>query len=313
MTGRLARLGLSVAALAWWTRWPVPELSPSRLTYIPLGNSAADDPGLYWLGPFLPVDPRIWIWCLALAAFALALALQRTWLARIILALSAPFAIATGATYWVPAWTVWMLVARPAWWLAIIVAPFRSVAALPAILLAGRRWWLAAIGVVAVTALAGSHLIWHQLYIGLGWFPNPWGITYSDSSGAAASLAPYASARYEADLRGLFLSHVLSQPGWFVLQLIGKLGQALALAMPWVLLVPVVLTRRPRYALLLGATLLPMLLTVPTPDYAPGFLAACLVTIGDVGAWRQLLRRRGVPALAVERLQALEVPEIARP
>lgn len=280
----MRRVGLVALSLLYWTRFSVPDLSPSRIERLPIGDSLADDSGLYWLIPQvmrLGFDVHHAVWAVALAAFAVAVLVQRTPLTTFALIVSAPWYISAGGPYWISAWAVWMaLPSGPglAGAIGLAATPFRGAAGLPALAWAfarSGRWrrrlaaaGILGLGLAAVSSL-GSHVLWHSIYIGLGWFPNPWGITYSDWSGIAATSAQYASPEYEAALRSLVFQRIGERPDWFALQLAGKLAQALALAFPWCL---GVLFRRELW-LPFGMGLLPLVIVVPDGLYATGLLA----------------------------------------
>lgn len=64
------------------------------------------------------------------------------------------------------------------------------------------------------------------------------------------------------------------------------------MTLPWVLVVPLLVTRRPALLAPLAASLVPILLAIPTPAYATGWVAVVLYIASDPELWRSLLRRR---------------------
>lgn len=281
------RTALSALALAYWTRFPVPPLSPSREMRLPISDSLADDPGLYWIVPRLMewtgLDVHHAVWALALAAFAVAVLVQRSELQRFALIVLAPWWINYGGPYWIAAWVMWMALPagpRMAGAVGVLVTPFRAAAGLPALAWSFRSWKVGLVSVAAFLAIStlGSHVLWHQLYIGLGWFTNPWGIVYLDEAGMAATTAVYASPEYEAALRSLVIAHVLEQPAWFALQLVGKFGAALALVFPWCL----ALVLAPRLWIPAALALAPLVATVPIAEYSTGLSALSVYAVGEV-------------------------------
>jgi hypothetical protein len=66
---------------------------------------------------------------------------------------------------------------------------------------------------------SATHLFWHPMYLGLGYLPNRYGITWDDSYGARAALrqdprAVYPTARYEAVIRRLYVRVLKRDPGF---------------------------------------------------------------------------------------------------
>jgi hypothetical protein len=71
-----------------------------------------------------------------------------------------------------------------------------------------------------------SHGIWHALYLGLGWVPNPWGIIWDDRYGiqVAKSINPqvaYGTYDYFNIMKGLYLQLLMKAP-WAVLNVYGQ-------------------------------------------------------------------------------------------
>jgi hypothetical protein len=289
-------------ALLYWTRFPVPELSPSRTWRLPIGDTIADDPGLYWIvGPLMRgtgLDVTHAVWAIALAAFVVAALAQRTPLARFVLIVAAPAFIGLGGPYWIPAWAVFMALPHGpevSGLIAVLVAPFRGVAALAPLAWTFRSWRVGVAALVGVVLLGmvGSHVLWHSMTIGLGVFPNPWGLEYADEAGMALTLERYASPEYESALRAYFISRVLERPDFFVIQAFAKVGLTLALTMPWCL----ALAFTPRLWLPALAALAPCVLVAPFPAYASGLLAVSVFALGS-GDHARILRASRVPAHA---------------
>jgi len=72
------------------------------------------------------------------------------------------------------------------------------------------------------TLTAASHTFWHPTYLGLGYIPNNFGITYNDAVGIETAIAydprvVYLSSAYNIDLEHAYARIVVSDPG-FVLE-----------------------------------------------------------------------------------------------
>lgn len=129
------------------------------------------------------------------------------------------------------------------------------------------------------------HMVWHQVYIGLGYLNNKYGVVYADgvSEQRAREIDPDVklfSARYEKILRGAVFHFCLKYPGFVFNTLFAKLG---VLLMYFLLFanyglfagmrngaLAVVLTR---YSPALFFAVLPGLLVVPHVQYIFSFLA----------------------------------------
>ena len=273
-------------ALAYWISAGVPQLSESRIGQLPIGERYADDPGLYvivpWLLNVIP-DVRLAVWAIALVAFSVTLLwlYPRGPLVVIVLVLAAKPPIAAGAAYWVPAWAIWTgLFASPVGsaLVGLLATPFRGAAGPPLIAWSWRSWRVGILAIAAyvgLTVLLGSHLFWHTAYIGLGWYPNDYGITYADEAGMAAA-AGYPTPAYEAALRAKIIDIALTDPLFVGRTVLLKLAEAVRFAMPWVLLLPFAFYRRPALVVPVALTLLPAILAVPQAAYLTGWLAAVL-------------------------------------
>jgi hypothetical protein len=237
--------------------------------------------------------------------------------------------------------------------LAGFASSIRSHAGLPiliaaalTVILRGRRWRARALAVTALAlayvatssfVLAGvreyrdhstgvnftastptKHPFWHSMYLGLGYLPNPYGITWSDTVAIDAverenPSAIYLSAEYERTLRGLYLDIVRDDPGFVARTYKAKLGELLRQVRTeyglTLLLIPAMALfgrdrRRNQMLLLLISpalliTLLPPLLTRPelAYGYEVGWLAAVGFTCFVAGAWLIRVAQRAGSAL----------------
>lgn len=311
------RLAVEVVAIAYWLSFGLPPLSVSRQQLIPTGRSAADDPALYWIGGALyDVDPRVWIFALAVAAFAFTLWRVDGWLHATVLVLSAGPAIHLGASYWVAPWAIWTgLFATPAGSavVGVVAGLFRASAGLPLVAWSFRDWRLGIMSLGASVILAtavGGHVLWHTAYIGLGWYPNPYGIRYLDASGVDGAeridpAALYASPEYEAALRREVFRIAGADPGFVVTQALVKVAEAIRHAAPWVLLLPLALYRRPALFVPGLLTLGPIILAGPFRDFEGGWMA--FVLAAPVLA---LSLPRRVPAVSPQGAEAVEVLDV---
>ncbi len=153
-------------------------------------------------------------------------------------------------------------------------------------------------------ASLSSHPIWHNAYIGLGYFPNDYGIFYRDDVAAdtVERLEPeagYITPEYERVLRDRYVDVVRDQPDFYLLNLAGKTivagGQNALWLVPIAILAPFALTLGPRapmmrrFALLLAPALLvgavPALATVPLRAYEFGLMAALWLSLILLGSW----------------------------
>ena len=138
-----------------------------------------------------------------------------------------------------------------------------------------------------------QHNLWHTAYIGLGYFPNPYGLSWSDAVGREAGAranprAEYLSPEYEATMRRLFFEFALDHPQVVVSTMFRKLRYAIGDARERfpisALLVPVlfVLGRRDeriRVPLLLAAPALLLgivapVLSIPVERYEAPWIGA---------------------------------------
>lgn len=140
-----------------------------------------------------------------------------------------------------------------------------------------------------------AHLVWHSIYIGLGYVPNAEGLAYADEVGQSATKQVYATRAYEAALRDRVLELVRTDPGLVVRNLVAK-GSVLLGTFPWwpvCLLIGIVGLRR-RLLIALPAVAVGAigpLLVVPFPEYLTGWVGAWLA-IGAMGAWSLAARDR---------------------
>ncbi len=147
-----------------------------------------------------------------------------------------------------------------------------------------------------------EHGIWHNVYLGFGFTPNPYGIRWDDTVGAAharANGAEFGTPEYQPMMRKLVFSILLKDPvfvlksvvrrfagevwliGGLAYAQIGWLAAGLAL---WPL---VLLTRNGWvYGVVVAVALLPPVLTWPSPQYslgvAMGLLASGLFAVGSL-------------------------------
>ena len=150
---------------------------------------------------------------------------------------------------------------------------------------------------IATVKMPNQHVLWHSIYIGLGFRPNAYGIEYRDECAAAKvhSIDPnvvYCSREYEAILRRETLKFTGQHPGFVVKTLLIKLAITLKyfLLAANVGLLALPRARLPRpllaafgVALALGA--LPGLLVVPNAAYLLGFITfAALLGIVSVAS-----------------------------
>jgi hypothetical protein len=136
---------------------------------------------------------------------------------------------------------------------------------------------------------SGSHSLWHEVYDGLGYLPNSYGLRYSDevSSKLAAREAPHASefsSRWEAVMRNAYVKFVIHHPAEVVRQYGAKAVVTLADITPYLLIVlltlPAMLLSSPdrrdvrRWVLLTVPVaiveFLPMMVAVPMESYEQG-------------------------------------------
>lgn len=130
---------------------------------------------------------------------------------------------------------------------------------------------------------------WHPLYIGLGYLPNRFGITYSDESAIARVKsvdpgAPYLSARYGAILREAVLRVAREDP-WLVARTLAAKGARILLFLAVFANAGLPLAlRRPRrwrvelpFLAATGLAVLPGLVGLPVLHYVIGGVAIAVV------------------------------------
>jgi hypothetical protein len=149
-----------------------------------------------------------------------------------------------------------------------------------------------------------SHPVWHNAYIGLGYFPNDHGIFYLDevASSTVERIDPdsgYITPEYERVLRDRYFEVVGDDPGFFLLNLGGKLvvtaGQTLVWLLMAAVIAPFALTighrarMMRRCALLLAPAiaigLVPSIATVPSRPYELGLTGALALCSLMLTAW----------------------------
>ena len=155
--------------------------------------------------------------------------------------------------------------------------------------------------------------VWHSMYIGLGYVPNPYGIEYADEVAMRrvqeiAPGTPYLSDQYSRVIRGEVLRLVRDDPGFVVAGLLRKTGRVLlwlALFMNVGLIAAVARRKHWTVDLSFGAAIafaaLPGILVVPALPYLLGALAlatiSSVVSIDHALAGRQRVRD-GLPRAA---------------
>ncbi|HTD58792.1 MAG TPA: hypothetical protein VK672_07845 [Solirubrobacteraceae bacterium] len=192
---------------------------------------------------------------------------------------------------------------------------------------------------------SSSHLVWHPIFLGLGYMPNRYGLHWDDATAAAVvhayrPSAQYPTAAYEAAVRHVFLRLVERDPGLLARSVAAKLLVVLRFGDPALvvlLLIGVVAAAgRQRASPLLRslvllvpallASLVPPLLGVPALAYQLGWLAAlglgCILGAAWLAAqlhpWRDgdnvhslaELRRTIRAWLGSSRLRAAAIPAI---
>lgn len=123
--------------------------------------------------------------------------------------------------------------------------------------------------------LANRHLFWHNMYIGLGWLPNQYGIIWNDTcaENKVISEAPdvkAGSGRYESELRRHYFAIVKKDPVFIIKTYFSKTLYLFNLHWPVIILPLLVLIFSPyRHEFLFYlAMFLPML-----PGFAMGLIS----------------------------------------
>jgi hypothetical protein len=315
------------------------ELMGSRLAAL-----AAPPLVLHWFG-FLGNSDLYWIvaWCILLGLPLVFAAYVRTWgrvsvalllAAAFLASFSTSIRIHAGLPIVIAAVAVALLRA-PSWRIRVLVAGAIVIASL-----------FFSVGVLSTTRLVrdeivgqpfrkhfpGSHPTWHNAYIGLGYLPNKYGITWNDqvSVDAVKRVDPHAgylTSRYEHILRHLYFKLLRRDPSFVLGTLWTKFGVCLDSALRrfgWLL--PFLLAisglvglrrRRMRWFLLLSIpafvlTILPPIITIPDTKYAEGWLSTVglfkvlfttwvLASLPDLVRWAGGRPRPSLAALGVTR------------
>lgn len=133
------------------------------------------------------------------------------------------------------------------------------------------------------------HPLWHNIYAGLGFLQNDYGMKYDDSVSAAkvTSIDPraeYLSPEYERILRTAVFEFILAHPKFVAGTVIVKLGVLLfaLIACANVGLIAAVKFPKPwpveaAFLVCLGFTGLASILAVPRPSYMLGYLAFAML------------------------------------
>jgi hypothetical protein len=144
------------------------------------------------------------------------------------------------------------------------------------------------------SAFGSHHVVWHSMFVGLGYLPNKYGIRWSDQNGYAHArrVNPHVvllSKDYDRTMRHLYFRVLKDDPGFVAKNMVykalyelGDVARRFALAL---VLVPLMLLvgRRKRdmrvFVLLtapaLPLTLAPLVLAAPDSAYARGLWATC--------------------------------------
>jgi hypothetical protein len=181
---------------------------------------------------------------------------------------------------------------------AVVATVFRSSAGLPPLAWTFRSWRIgvvAAAAVLTLTVTVGGHVLWHTAYIGLGWYPNPYGIEYLDESGMASAAridpnAAYATPAYEAVLRSEVIRIATTDPGFVISVMARKIVAAIGDAMPFALFLPLALWRRPALLIPGLLTLVPVVTGGPWLAYETGWLA--FIVAAPIIAFDRLMSER---------------------
>ncbi|GAB4276529.1 MAG: hypothetical protein Kow0056_07070 [Coriobacteriia bacterium] len=151
-------------------------------------------------------------------------------------------------------------------------------------------------------AAPARHVLWHSLYVGLGYVSNPWvpEVTDDVARSKAAQIDPeaaYPSARYEEVIRQATLQFVREHPRWFLEGLAAKTGVTFMYIFFFGIAGLVALLMRPTpltgtdtafgIAVFLGA--LPGILVYPEP----AFILGALTFSGLWGLYRWDVAREG--------------------
>jgi hypothetical protein len=176
--------------------------------------------------------------------------------------------------------------------LAVLLLAYMSVSgfAFPAI----RHFRDRSVGTALSSQYTASHVFWHPAYLGLGYLPNRFGISWDDTVAVRAAQkvnprAEYPSAAYERTIRHLYFKILRSDPGYVIHVYLAKAvvvawdafrqWWSALFVVPAMLLIPSRMRGRMRMlaaltspAVVLGAV--PPLLGVPFREYELGLLAA---------------------------------------
>jgi hypothetical protein len=300
-----------------------------ELTGSVLAGIAAPILALVWF-PFLRNSDLYWIvgWCVLLCLPLVFVVLKRTWsrwsialllLTMVLASFATSIRIHTGLPILLAALAVVFLKERS--WprraaisIALVVASFSfSVGVLDAARIARDE----TVGVDFRKSYPSQHPFWHNAYIGLGYVPNKYGISWNDQVAidAVAKKNPHAgylTPAYENTLRGIYFNLFRHDPLFVLGTLWTKFGVCLDDALntfgAQLLFLPLLLLfgrrrhdMRRFLALSIPAfvlTLLAPVITLPDADYEAGWLSSVglvsiliaawlLATAPDVLTWRR--------------------------
>jgi hypothetical protein len=282
------------------------------------------DSDIYWVST----------WCL-LACVPLLLLLYQRWqwgrrgllaLAGLMVVASFATSIRTGAGLPIAFAGIVLLFLRERMWRRRLVGGLIVLVAYMSIAFFGFR------GIEAVRDVSIDHAamptyeyaVWHSMYIGLGYIPNPYGLRYDDDVALSAAKradpdVTYLGDGYGSVMRGIYFRFVRDHPGFLVknigLKTYVVLRDALRSA-PYAFILLPLLTLVGRRRQLLGVALI---FLVPAVVWA--FLQSVLVIptptieLPWLGAWRflMLLSLVWLAALAGDVARALLVPRRGDP
>jgi len=138
-------------------------------------------------------------------------------------------------------------------------------------------------------AALGHHVIWHNIYIGMGFLSNPYVPGYCDQAGidvveAAMPGAAYLSPAYESVLKSKVFELLKLHPRFVLFSLFSKIGVAVLMLLIAANLGLLAALRTPKpwgmemafwCAIILSA--IPGILAVPVPKYMTGLLAFAIM------------------------------------
>jgi hypothetical protein len=183
---------------------------------------------------------------------------------------------------------------------AVTVLLFVFLAVTPAyfkILIAQRDRYLSGV-IPGYVSAPTAHTFWHQVYIGMGYIPNNYGIEYDDWSAHSRALEidpnmEYRSERYSEILKGEVIRIANEDPGFIarlvlakLLKIIIRLLMCANIGLIAALLRPKPLNLELGFWLAIGFGALFGLLTKPWSGYILSFIAICaMYSVASVDHW----------------------------